>query len=499
MRFWEVLLETCRFSICAYIHIWKGLLGDVSWSFLCYNGRSMTLQQLIYIYICVYYGSCFMEIYEHDTSGMIIYIYMYYGHCFVAIYKDDTSGRFSLALCIMAVASWQYKRMTLLEDVCGPLYMKHRVGLGGAQSCRNFWKIHIGSILSQMYHMHAAWLKMKQFSEPLLADTQVWVGGVPSDLSERVFVGSAQSLWHHAWLDAVPTEPRPTKGDTHNVMNNPCCIYNICVNNRPSQSEHIMCSYSVWHEQTQSEHIICSDLVWSEHNLNIPVVQILLDLNTSYVQILFDLNMIWTYRMSKSCLAWTHHMSRSCLILTWSEHTICSNIVWLGHNLNTPCVQILFDLKTIWTHHVFRYCWIWTWSEHIMCSIAWSDHDLHTPCVQILVDLNKIWAHHVFICCLIWTQSEHTTCSDIVWSEHNLNTSCVQMLVDLNTIWTHHVFRYCLIWRQSEHIMCSDVVWSEHDLNTPCVQILFNLDTIWTYHMFMPCLVWSKLRAQTFS
>ena len=250
---------------------------------------------------------------------------MYYGHCFVAIYKDDTSGRLSLALCIMAVASWQYERMTLLEDVCGPLYMKHRVGLGGAQSCRSFWKIHIGSILSQMYHMHAAWLKMKQFSEPLPEDTQVWVGGVPSDLFERVFLDQLKAYGITPGLTRFPPNPDPQK------------------------EIHIM----LW--TTHVAYIIFV-LITAQVNLNISCVHIMFgmnkhNLNISYVQILFGLSTIWTYQLSKYCLIWTHHMFRSCLVWTWYGHIGCPSSAWSERIIY---VQILSDMNMIWTYHMFK-------------------------------------------------------------------------------------------------------------------------------------------------
>ena len=132
-----------------------------------------------------------------------------------------------------------------------------------------------------------------------------------------------------------------------------------------------------------------------------------------------------------------------------------------------------------------------------MCSdFVWSEHNLNTPRVQILFDLNIIWTRHVFRCWLIWTQSEHTMCSDIVWSEDNLNTSCVHMLFDLNTIWTHHVFRYCLIWTQSEHIICSCLVWSgancvcRHSLNMIVSYCMFKFCRVWGSYEHMSCAGW---------
>jgi hypothetical protein len=116
--------------------------------------------------------------------------------------------------------------------------------------------------------MHAAWLKMstKQFSEPLPEDTQVWVGGVPSDLSEQHFL---QQLQHYGITPAL-IRFRP--------------------NNDPQKETHIMLS------TTHVAYIIFV-LITAQVDLNISCVHIMFgmdkhNLNISYVQILFGLNTI---------------------------------------------------------------------------------------------------------------------------------------------------------------------------------------------------------------
>ncbi len=116
--------------------------------------------------------------------------------------------------------------------------------------------------------MHASWLKMstKQFSDSLPADTQVWVGGVPSDLSEQHFL---EQLQHYGITPGL-TRFRPSKD--------------------PQKEIHIMLS------TTHVAYIIFV-LITAQINLNISCVHIMFgmnkhNLNISYVQILFDLNTI---------------------------------------------------------------------------------------------------------------------------------------------------------------------------------------------------------------